>query len=308
MECLLSQRLPSGIRTEFVVVNDRSADHTADVLEELAAASPVPFRILNGAGTGVAAARNLACQHARGTWIASFDDDELASQDWLSNLLDCALKHNAACVGGSIRLAAEDEATLAQRGPRARRLLGEIPDSGAARPMSFKELPATGNVLMRREVFLALGGFDIRFRQGGEDTDLFQRMHRAGYSMWFAPAAEVLHRIPARRMEQSTLRQSALRTGAIETRLAAASGLWGALAKNLVLRCGLAVTRDACHLLAAHIKREPAKALDARLSMAVTEGLLRALPALRSENSAFLAAMDFRSRHGERAARQEMEQ
>lgn len=48
-------------------------------------------------------------------------------------------------------------------------------------------------MLMKRERFLEVGGFDERFFLFMEDTDLCRRMKEKGYEVWFDPRAEMIH-------------------------------------------------------------------------------------------------------------------
>ncbi|QEE28372.1 glycosyltransferase [Terriglobus albidus] len=299
LDALLGQSLLANVSVEMVIVDDQSTDNTPEVLARYQAEAAIPVRILQGAKQGVAAARNLAVQHARGRWLASFDDDEIAPPHWLQTLYGVAQQNHAVCVGGATALSLPEGRSFSEVGPRARRLLGEILFS-EERSMQFHELPSTNNVLIRRDVFESLGGFDLNFTEGGEDTDLFQRMHRAGHRMWLAPEAKVLHLIPPRRLDPHVLSQSAMRTGAIEARLAGARNSLPSLLYNLTGRLVLAVARDLPQLAAGRLSRQPAKVLDAQLSLAVTAGLYRGLSAARGGSSQFLSRMDFRSRHGER--------
>ncbi|MFZ0169070.1 MAG: glycosyltransferase family 2 protein [Candidatus Dormiibacterota bacterium] len=49
-------------------------------------------------------------------------------------------------------------------------------------------------LLIRRAVWDALDGFDTGFFMYGEDLDLCWRIHQLGYSVWYEPAARVVHR------------------------------------------------------------------------------------------------------------------
>jgi hypothetical protein len=63
------------------------------------------------------------------------------------------------------------------------------------------DLPAetgyvTGCCLMiRREALMCVGMLDPGYRMYGEDADLCMRVRRAGFSIWYEPAARVWHRI-----------------------------------------------------------------------------------------------------------------
>ena len=49
-------------------------------------------------------------------------------------------------------------------------------------------------VLLRREAWDEISGFDTRFFMYGEDLDLFKRLRSAGWSTRYDPAARILHR------------------------------------------------------------------------------------------------------------------
>ena len=51
-----------------------------------------------------------------------------------------------------------------------------------------------GSLLLRREMLDELGGYDAGFRMYGEEIDLCYRAARAGWEVWFVPAAVVRHR------------------------------------------------------------------------------------------------------------------
>jgi N-acetylglucosaminyl-diphospho-decaprenol L-rhamnosyltransferase len=51
-----------------------------------------------------------------------------------------------------------------------------------------------GSLLLRREMLDQLGGYDAGFRMYGEEIDLCYRAARAGWEVWFVPAAVVRHR------------------------------------------------------------------------------------------------------------------
>ncbi len=48
-------------------------------------------------------------------------------------------------------------------------------------------------MLMKREKFLEIGGFDDRFFLFFEDTDLCRRVNEAGHDVWYYPEAEFFH-------------------------------------------------------------------------------------------------------------------
>lgn len=302
---LLAQAWNEAHAVELIVVDDGSADSTGAVLAELQRTSPIPFTVLQGASEGVAAARNLGCMQARGTWIASFDDDQIADPGWLSALRALADSTGAACVGGALELALPAAATgAAELGPRVRRILGEHARTREPRRYSRGELPSTNTVLLRRDVFTALAGFDPSFTEGGEDKDLFARVAAAGHELWFAPASRAQHLITAERLSPANLRWTSLRLGASDVRVLHRTGRIVSPLLHAALRLLLLGLRDLPLLAACTLGGKQSAALDARCSIWYTEGFLRALaPILRGETgeqSAFLRSINFRQRNGER--------
>jgi predicted AlkP superfamily phosphohydrolase/phosphomutase len=79
-EALASVGRQSYSRWELLVVDDRSADGTAELLAGL---DDPRIRVLNGPGAGACAARNVALEAARGDVVTYLDDDNALDPDWL---------------------------------------------------------------------------------------------------------------------------------------------------------------------------------------------------------------------------------
>jgi GT2 family glycosyltransferase len=308
---LLAQDWNRGHPVEFVIVDDGSTDDTPRLLREFQAEASarhgISVAILQGERAGIAAARNLGFRAARGEWIASFDDDQLASPGWLRALRERAEQTGAVCVGGTLTLLLPEGARVQEYGPRTRGVLGEhVFGRHACIYPDAETVPATNNALLRRDVFNAVGPFDARFTEGGEDKDLFRRVQAAGQALWYEPAAHAGHITPAKRLEESNLRWTSLRLGASDARIRLVNtGIAGAV-RLAALRLAVLLLRDAPSLLWGALRRDRRAQLEARCSRWYTEGYLRALPDLLSpehSRQAFLRSLDFRQRNGERAER-----
>ena len=66
---------------------------------------------------------------------------------------------------------------------------GYLPKTGTG---VFHPFFATANAAFRREALLQAGGFDPRCKTG-EDIDVSIRVARAGWELWFEPAARITH-------------------------------------------------------------------------------------------------------------------
>src|SRR5204863_3673654 len=100
LRALGEQRLDPE-RFEVIVVDDRSADGTAELLERTARTAP--FQLTSDSlerGSGPAAARNAGWTRARGPLVAFTDDDCEPHPDWLREAVDAAGRRRDSVVGG----------------------------------------------------------------------------------------------------------------------------------------------------------------------------------------------------------------
>ncbi len=208
LQSVLAQRLAPGLEIEIVVVDNDPLKSGEQTINAFAANCPVPLRYASEPVRSIAGARNRALFLARGDWLAMIDDDEVANQNWLRELLSVAKRYRADIVVGRV-IARYPENT-----PRWLR---------AADPFSRNMGPsgtpcatgASGNALLRWRV---LRDTSVRFDPafgltGGEDTDFFSRLHRAGARIVAAPGAVVSEDVPMGRLSPTYLRQRAIRAG-----------------------------------------------------------------------------------------------
>ena len=177
LDAVLCQQFGSDF--EVLVCDDGSRDGTAEMLQEWSKTEP-RLRCLSQERRGPAAARNLGIRHARAPLVAMTDDDTIPDSGWLARL--CA--------------AAED---LGVAGVEGRVTPGRpLGPCEAAPSNETGGVYLTCNALYRRDVLIAVGGFDERFPYAAfEDCDLAARVRQLGSIAW-APEAVVMH--PPRRL------------------------------------------------------------------------------------------------------------
>ena len=189
----LAELEPPAGGFEVVVVDDGSpaGDGVGALLAARASGYSMPLRhVTLDANSGRAAARNRAWRLAEGEWVAFTDDDCRPDPKWLHHLLEAAEATSAAIVQG--RVVPDPETAALLSNPLARSLRVE----------SLSEFYETANVMYRREVLQAAGGFDESFPGAGEDTDLGWRVREQGYSAAFAADALVVHDVVLRTFAQ----------------------------------------------------------------------------------------------------------
>ena len=239
LESVIRQEPSERFTYDVLVIDDGSTDDTAALVEEMAAGSRIPIHYTHQAQSGISIARNRGVTESTGDWVAFFDDDQLATPMWLSNLLTVATEHGARCVGGAIELDTPQEHAH-PLGPVCRSILGEHPYRGAPTPVRRRRLPSTGNLFVARSVFDEVGVFDPSL-QSSEDTDFVSRVIRSGIATWSAPDAVVHHRIVPHRLQDSYFRWVSARWGMNLARFDARNGG----RTGLLLRCLARVVRSA---------------------------------------------------------------
>jgi len=114
------------------------------------------IRVMRGSNLGVARARNLGLDAARGEFIIYLDDDDVALPNRISSLLHAARQTQASLCFGMTRRVVNGATSLLQDVPT------HHGSSGAA---GFGDLlacaPHVNAVLVRTETLRAAGGFDV---------------------------------------------------------------------------------------------------------------------------------------------------
>ena len=148
LESLLRLETGGQLRYEIVVVDNGSTDATKEVVQRAAARSPMPVKYVYHEVHGDAPARNCGMVQAQGSWMAFFDDDQLAAPDWLLKLHQAAVETQAPVVGGAVRLDLPPE-VLSRLGMFVRRAsFRESEHCTDIHPYRGKAIPGCGNVLV----------------------------------------------------------------------------------------------------------------------------------------------------------------
>jgi len=200
---LLSSESARHGRAEVVIVDNHSPAHR--LRRRLRRTNGVSVRCFGqnrGFGRGV----NEGCRLSRGDWFLLLNPDVTVTPGFLDRALDQAerivtenpavgvigfqLRHADGSRQGSVgRFPTLLNSLLGQIQPRAER---KCPAKLSRRPGPVAWLTGCG-LLIRRDCYLQVGGFDPSFFLYYEDVDFCRRARASGWSIWFEPALRLTH-------------------------------------------------------------------------------------------------------------------
>jgi GT2 family glycosyltransferase len=209
--CLQSlQDLRGELPFEVIVLDNASGDGSPDVVRE---EFPWVTLIASETNTGFGAAHNRAMERGSGRYLLVLNSDAVVAAGTLQGIVEFAERNPKIGVFGpkilnpngtlqyscrrfpTIQAALFRNTLLGRLFPRNRYtadyLMSEWPHD---QPRQVDWVSGAAMVV-RREVFEQLGGFDEQFFMYCEDVDLCLRARQAGWETWYVPAGGVTHEI-----------------------------------------------------------------------------------------------------------------
>ena len=193
---------------ETIVVDQASRDGTADWL---AAEHPQVRVVALPGNIGFGGGNNRGAAVARGRWLLLLNSDAFVRPGAIDELVRFAERRPAAGAVGprllwpdgrlqrscrrfpTVFRIATEYLYLRKLAPRSRALNGFYCGEFAHDAARRVDWLTGACVLVRRELYDRLGGFDEQFFLYSEEVDLLQRAARLGAETWYDPAAEVVH-------------------------------------------------------------------------------------------------------------------
>lgn len=196
--CLAALKSQTFTDYEVLLVDNAEPGRGDGAPARAAAADPSIRLITPGANTGFAAGNNIAARQAKGRWLVMLNPDAYADPDWLAHLVAASQRWpDYRCFTSRQMMDGADGvldglgdvmfgAGIPYRGGYGR------PDTG--RWMEGEVFSACGAAMMvDRDLFLSLGGFDESFFCYCEDVDLGFRLRLIGEKTLVVPSAVVRH-------------------------------------------------------------------------------------------------------------------
>ncbi len=215
LRSLAGLQVPPGVTVRIVVADNDSAPSARTLVYGMAGGLPFEIRYIHCPASNISLARNACLEAANGDFLIFMDDDQqVVSGDWLTELLSVANASGADAVLGPVLAVYDEEAPRWMRNG----------DFHSTRPVQVKgeiHTGYSGNALLRlaspvvagRRFSLPLG------RSGGEDTDYFTRLYRAGGRIAYSPGAAAREPVPTSRASFAWLAKRRFRSGQTHGRL-----------------------------------------------------------------------------------------
>ncbi len=210
LDSVVSQKLPEGYTLEVVVVDNDAEESGRAACNAFAQHdTAVPVKYFTNSVRNLSEVRNSTMEHARGELLVFIDDDEWASDDqWIAKMIATMDKHQADVVFGRVIVhypASSPDWIVA----------GDMFGKDSHAHESSQKKGATSNALMKA---LWVKEKDFRFdpyfgKSGGEDTDFFHRIYKAGGKLIYDAKASVEEEVESHRLNLEYIKKQNIRIG-----------------------------------------------------------------------------------------------
>lgn len=215
LDRLRQQKSLEQICWEIVIVDNNSADNTAQIVQQYQAnwLPGVPLNYVLEPQQGAAYARLRAVKEAQGKLIGFLDDDNLPNLDWIVQAYTFAQEHPQAGafsgqIHGDFEVEPPDNFQRIQ-GFLAIREHGSIPHQFD--PENLR-LPPAASLVVRKQAWCesvpsrpTLAGKLPGVMVQGDDYEPLLYMYKAGWEIWYHPKLHTYHHIPHWRLERNYL-------------------------------------------------------------------------------------------------------
>lgn len=169
-----------------IIIVDNNSEEPVTVANEYQGYR-LDIQLLQCAKPGPASARNLGAKHAKGKWLLFVDSDCIPTESMITGYL---IEADSSIVGfqGYVGALGADYISRYYKSQQIHQPPYKIDDIGKKVPKYL----VTANILVQKEVFESIHGFDESYSFAGEDVDFGSRLSSIG-GLAYAPKSKVLH-------------------------------------------------------------------------------------------------------------------
>ena len=207
LTCLYEQT--SGLDVfEAIIVDNNSTDNTPEVFQTWRSENPNGnFTYITETQQGASFARNTGAKMAKGDWLCFLDDDALATENYVTNVIKHI--HDQPFVvgfGGRIipKYIPSEPKWMSHY---VSSLVGNFDYAPTACAFENGKYPLESNMIVKKEVYDQVGGFNTALpgvvgtlRIGGEGKELFFKIMALNHTIYYDPSICVYHVVEVKKL------------------------------------------------------------------------------------------------------------
>jgi N-acetylglucosaminyl-diphospho-decaprenol L-rhamnosyltransferase len=196
VRCLESIKAQNLAGHEVIVVDNASVDDSIQVARQV---DPSVVIIQRDTNNGFCEPNNRAAHQAKGDYLIFVNNDIVLGPDFFSHLDDAIRTHSPTLLAVRMLQLRNPQfidncgIAFSFYGVGRQRLRGQRADCPEAMKVQEGVIPSGACCVIRREVFLTLGGFDEMLFFNTEDVDLGLRALQQNHRCVYTPFPTVLH-------------------------------------------------------------------------------------------------------------------
>ena len=203
------EKASTNLTKEIIIIDNASDDGSVDFIKEK---FPQIKLIANQTNLGFGKANNIGLKQAAGKYILLINPDTLVAEDTFEKMIQFFESNKNIGLAGCKILNPDGTLQLACRrsfpGPwtsftKVTGLSNLFPNSKIFARYNLTYLDENKSyevdaisgsfMMMRKEVYGKVGGFDEQFFMYGEDLDLCYRIQKAGYKVFYVHSTQIIH-------------------------------------------------------------------------------------------------------------------
>lgn len=199
----------SGLTSfETIIVDNNSTDNTNQVFQDWRATHPLGnFTYTTEKQQGASYARNTGAKLANGTWLCFMDDDAVATEHYVKNIIRHIQDQPFAVGFGGRIIPKYIPSEPKWMSHYVSSLVGNFDYAPVACAFENGKYPLESNMIVKKNVYEQIGGFNTSLpgvvgtlRIGGEGKELFYKIMDLGHKIYYDPSICVHHVVEVKKL------------------------------------------------------------------------------------------------------------